>query len=104
LLHVAGVVRAPLVAVIQESPPTTALTVADLEAAGCVLALHAGLARYAVVRALQQSFGALRRDGHTAAVRDQLASFDDYNAVLGLDAWLALERQWLGDAPPARPA
>jgi methylisocitrate lyase len=104
LLHVAGVVRAPLVAVIQESPPTTALTDADLEAAGCVLALHAGLARYAVVRALQQSFGALRRDGHTAAVRDQLASFDDYNAVLGLDAWLALERQWLGDAPPARPA
>lgn len=102
LRFVAYVVRAPLVAVIQETPPTSALSDADLEAAGCVLALHAGTARYAAVKALQEAFGALRRDGHTVAVKDRMASFDEYNAVLGLDQWLSLERQLLeGDPWPA---
>ena len=94
LRYVADVVRAPLVAVIQEAPPTTLLTDAQLEAVGCVFALHAGVARYAVVKALQDAFGALQRDHHTGTVRDRLASFDDYNAVLGLADWLALEQRY----------
>jgi 2-methylisocitrate lyase-like PEP mutase family enzyme len=102
LRHVADVVRAPLVAVIQESPPTSALTDADLEAAGCVFALHAGVARYAVTRALREAFAALRRDGHTGAVRERMASFEEYNAALGLEAWLELESRLLGDAPAPR--
>ena len=103
LCRVAEVVRAPLVAVIQETPPTSALSDADLQAAGCVFALHAGTARYAAVKALQEAFGALRRDGHTAAVQGRMASFEEYNGVLGLDQWLALERQLLEDEPPVKP-
>lgn len=103
LYRVAEVVRAPLVAVIQETPPSSSLNDADLQAAGCVFALHAGTARYAAVKALQQAFGALRRDGHTAAVQGRMASFEEYNAVLGLDQWLALERQLLEDEPPVKP-
>jgi methylisocitrate lyase len=94
LRYVADVVRAPLVAVIQETPPTTLLTDDHLQAVGCVFALHAGVARYAAVRALQDAFGALQRDHHTAAVRDRMASFDDYNSVLGLADWLALEQRF----------
>jgi len=62
-----------------------------------VFALHAGTARYAVVKALQDAFEALHRDANTLAVRDRMASFDEYNRVLGLDEWLQLERQFSVD-------
>ena len=94
LRYVAGVVRAPLVTVIQETPPTSLLTNELLEEVGCVFALHAGVARYAAMKALQDAFTALQRDSHTAAVRDRMASFEDYNAVLGLDDWLAQEQRF----------
>jgi len=94
LRYVADIVKAPLVAVIHEKPPTTELTDDLLSAAGCVFALHAGVARYAVVKALQTVLTALRRDGNTAAVRDMMASFEDYNKVLGMDDWLALEAKY----------
>jgi len=98
LRYVADVVRAPLVCVIQETPPTTLLTNEILESVGCVFALHAGVARYAAVKALQDAFIALHRDSHTESVRDRMASFDDYNAALGLNEWLALEQQFTDPA------
>ena len=99
LRYVADVVRAPLVCVIQETPPTTLLTDEVLASVGCAFAIHAGVVRYAVVKALQDALGALHRDRNTAAVRPLMGSFGDYNGVLGLDDWLALEQQYLGDAP-----
>jgi 2-methylisocitrate lyase-like PEP mutase family enzyme len=101
LRYVADVVRAPLVAVIQETPPTTLLTDAMLDAVGCAFAIHAGVVRYAVVKAVQDALVALHRDGNTQAVRDRMAGFDDYNGALGLDEWLALEERYLGAAPKA---
>ena len=100
LTYVAGIVRAPLVTVIQESPPTTELTDAVLNEAGCAFALHAGVVRYAVVKALREALGALARDGNTASVRGMMASFEEYNAALGLEEWLSLEEKYLG--PPRR--
>ena len=100
LRYVAGIVRAPLVTVIQEAPPTTDLSDEVLNEVGCAFALHAGVLRYAVVKAMQDALGALFRDGSTAAVRDKMASFDEYNAVLGLDEWLALEQRYLPATPP----
>ncbi len=94
LRYVADVAQAPLVVVVQEAGPTTELTNAMLESVGCVFALHAGVARYAVVKALQDAFGALHQDTHTRSVRDRMASFEDYNQILGMDDWLALERQF----------
>jgi methylisocitrate lyase len=96
LRYVADVVRAPLMAVIHETPPTTELTDEVLNAAGCAFAVHAGVARYAAVRALRTVMGALHSDGNTAAVRDMMASFEDYNAALGMNEWLALEQRYLG--------
>jgi len=94
LRYVADEVRAPLVTVIQEAGPTTVLTNDQLESVGCVFALHAGIARYAVVKALQDAYQALHRDQNTMAVRDHMASFEAYNQVLGLDHWMALEQQF----------
>jgi methylisocitrate lyase len=95
LAYVADVVKGPLVAVIHETPPTTELSDEILNKAGCVLALHAGVMRYAVVKALRTVAEALRRDGNTAAVRGMMASFQEYNAVLGTDDWLAIEQRYL---------
>lgn len=97
LRDVADVVQAPLVVVIQEDGPTAELSNETLESVGCVFALHAGTARYAVVKALQDAFEALHRDANTLAVRDRMATFDEYNRVLGLDEWLQLERQFSVD-------
>ena len=93
---IGDVVQAPLVQVIQETPPTADLTDEELAAAGCSFAMHAGVARYAVVKALQTVLSALQRDGKTRGVRDMMASFDEYNGVLGLNDWLALEERYLG--------
>ena len=98
---VLNVVRAPLVAVIQETPPTTLLTDDVLRSVGCAFAIHAGVVRYAVVKAVQDALGALHREGNTASVRGAMGSFGDYNDVLGLDDWLALEQRYLGDAAKA---
>jgi 2-methylisocitrate lyase-like PEP mutase family enzyme len=102
LQYVADVVRAPLVTVIQETPPSTELTDAILNKVGCAFALHAGVLRYAVVKAMQDVLGALHRDGSTASVRNMMASFEEYNGALGLTEWLALEERHLGPAPRAK--
>lgn len=94
LRYVADVAQAPLVVVVQEAGPTTELTNEMLASVGCVFALHAGVARYAVVKALQDALGALHQDAHTRSVRDRMASFEDYNRILGMDEWLTLEQQF----------
>lgn len=86
--------KVPLVVVVQETGPTAELTDETLESVGCVFALHAATARYAVVKALKDSFNALHQDSHTRAVRERMATFEEYNHVLGMDQWLALERQF----------
>ena len=93
--RVASVVRAPLVTVIQETPPTNELTDELLQEVGCVLALHAGTTRYAVVQAMHEVLIALHRDQNTHSVRQRMASFDQYNQALGLSHWLALESELL---------
>lgn len=101
LRYVADVVRGPLVAVIQETPPTTLLTDDMLNATGCAFAIHAAVVRYAVVTAVHEVLAALHRDGNTEAVRERMSSFNQYNGALALDDWLALEARYLGAAPKA---
>jgi 2-methylisocitrate lyase-like PEP mutase family enzyme len=95
LRYVSSVVKAPLVCVIQEAPPTTDLTDALLNEVGCALALHAGTARYAVVKALTEAYKALLSDGHTRSVSQNMATFDEYNSVLDLNKWLEIENYFL---------
>lgn len=97
LKYVASIVKAPLVTVIQETPPTTELTDELLNEVGCTLAMHAGIARYAVVRALKDVFSALHKDGSTSSVRSKMASFDEYNQVLDLKRWLEIEDHYLNN-------
>jgi len=95
LRYVASVVKAPLVCVIQEAPPTTDLSDELLNEVGCALALHAGIARYSVVKALMKSYEALLTKGGTQSVKDMMASFDEYNDVLDLNKWLEIEDHFM---------
>ena len=96
LRYASQVIQAPLVTVIQETPPTTLLTDELLREVGCVIALHAGVARYAAVKALQTALKTLSETGSTASVSSMMSSFEEYNSVLGLDQWLNIENHFLG--------
>jgi 2-methylisocitrate lyase-like PEP mutase family enzyme len=98
LHYVADIVKAPLVSVIQESPPSSDLTDALLAEVGCIFALHAGTLRYAVVKTMSTALKVLYYEHSTEAVRDMMADFDEYNAAVGLHRWLDLERHYLGDS------
>ena len=86
----------PFVAVIQEFNESINLTDAELNEGGCTLAIHAGSARGAMVRALNEVLGTLHREGSTKSVLDRIAGFDEYNASIGLAEWLDLEKKYDG--------
>ena len=96
LIFASDVVKAPLVCVIQETSPTNELTDDFLKNCGCVLALYAGTARYAAIKALTDVFTVLKEKGHTRSISHMMSTFDEYNNVLELDKWLEIEKNYLG--------
>jgi 2-methylisocitrate lyase-like PEP mutase family enzyme len=88
-------VNAPLACVIQESAPTNELTDDFLKSCGCILALHAGTARYSVVRALTTAFTELKEKSHTRSISSMISTFEEYNSVLDLENWLEIEKSYL---------
>jgi methylisocitrate lyase len=91
LERVAEVVRGPLMTVLQEHPPSGDLEDAFLRSVGCVIAIHSGVLRYAVVKKLREVLAIMRKDGSTRALRHEMCNLDEYNKVLGMDDWLSLE-------------
>ena len=71
------------------------LTVPEIAALGFRIAIFPGLGRNAAGFALREAVGALKRDGHTKAVRDRMLSLQEYNEVLGLADVEAWEQQYL---------
>jgi 2-methylisocitrate lyase-like PEP mutase family enzyme len=93
--YASDIVKAPLACVIQESAPTNELTDDFLKSCGCILALHAGTARYSVVKALTLAFSELREKSHTKSISHMMSTFDEYNSVLDLKKWLDVEDFYL---------
>ena len=91
LERVAEVVRGPLMTVLNEHPPSGDLDDAFLRSVGCVIAIHSGVLRYAVVKKLREVLATMRQDGSTRALRHEMCSLEQYNKVLGIDDWLSLE-------------
>jgi 2-methylisocitrate lyase-like PEP mutase family enzyme len=91
LERVAEVVRGPLMTVLHEHPPSGDLDDAFLRSVGCVIAIHSGVLRYAVVKKLREVLATMRQDGSTRALRHDMCNLAEYNKVLGLDDWQALE-------------
>jgi hypothetical protein len=62
------------------------------------VAVHPGTVRAAVVGAAGRALRALRADGTSAAVRGDLATAAEWNAVTGVPAHLELEQRFrVGD-------
>lgn len=91
LERVAEVVRGPLMTVLHEHPPSGDLDDAFLRSVGCVIAIHSGVLRYAVVKKLREVLATMRQDGSTRALRHEMCNLEEYNKVLGIDDWLSLE-------------
>ena len=91
LERVANVVRGPLMTVLHEHSPSGDLNDAFLRSVGCVIGIHSGVLRYAVVKSLRKVLATMRQDESTSALRHEMCSLDEYNKVLGLDDWMALD-------------
>ena len=55
---------------------------------------------YAAARALEDTYGEIRRAGSTAALRDRMLSFDDFNQLVGVEQRYAEDERYRspGDA------
>lgn len=65
----------------------------ELGRAGIAIALYPSVARNAAVRALTDSFAALRRDGSQRGVRDLVSTPREYDDLLDADYWQELDRR-----------
>ncbi len=81
--------------VVDERGETGAMTRAELTAAGLALALYAGAVRYTVVAAVQRTLAALHQDGSSLGYRDAMATFQEWNHVVGFDDYVELERRFV---------
>jgi 2-methylisocitrate lyase-like PEP mutase family enzyme len=88
-------VDGPALVNVEESGALGQLTATQLQELGFRIAIYPGLARHAAGYAIREACTALRRDGHTQAVRDRTLSFKEYNEALKLPEIEQWERDYL---------
>jgi 2-methylisocitrate lyase-like PEP mutase family enzyme len=93
--------KAPLVVNLDSAGPFSMLTLDDLQKMGIALAIYPGIARYVVLKAVSQALKQMKEQGSIRSLGPEMASFDEYNEVLGWSGVQALEKRFLIDAPPA---
>lgn len=77
-----------------EGGKTPIMTPAQLQQMGFKVAFWPVTALYAVFKTLEEVFGELKRTGTTEAVRDKLHNFSEFNQLIGLDEYSALEKKY----------
>ena len=77
-----------------EGGKTPLLTSAQLQELGFRIVFWPCTALYTVFHALESVFGELQRTGTTAGVAGQMHSFQDFNALVGLPEYAALEKKY----------
>lgn len=83
-----------LLANMLEGGKTPLLTSAQLQELGFRIVFWPCTALYTVHHALETVFGELKRMGTTAGVAGQLHSFQEFNALVGLPEYAALEKKY----------
>jgi 2,3-dimethylmalate lyase len=81
----------PLVANMVEQGVTPQLAAEELAALGFQMIVYPVSALFAAARAMEDVYGALRRDGSSASVRDRMLTFDAFNRLIGLEEKYALD-------------
>jgi 2,3-dimethylmalate lyase len=95
LRRVAESVDAPLMLHVDETSKASSLTVREIEELGYRLAIYPGSLRYSFAWAAERVLRELKERGTTRELRDQMAPFDRYNEILGLDEIQELEARFL---------
>jgi 2-methylisocitrate lyase-like PEP mutase family enzyme len=90
----AKILGAPLLAILDSSGRTPVASPEELEAMGIKLGIFPTAVVMSLIPAIRQTLETLYRDGSLAAVKDNLASFDEYHEVLGLPEIQALEQRY----------
>jgi 2-methylisocitrate lyase-like PEP mutase family enzyme len=87
-----------------EGGRTPSIPAGELAAMGYRLMIVPSDLQRAAIRAMQVTAEALRRDGSSAAVRDQLAPFAARDAVVNLAGWTELDSRYAAaDSPGDKP-
>jgi 2-methylisocitrate lyase-like PEP mutase family enzyme len=94
----------PLLINMFEGGRTPLIPAGELAAMGYRLMIVPSDLQRAAIRAMQVTAEALRRDGSSSAVRDQLAPFAERDAIVNLAGWTELDNRYAeADSPGTRP-
>ena len=90
-----SIVDAPLLTLVEEKGPLSTMDVAQIGALGFSLALYPGVVRYSMVGAAQRALAVLRDEGQATSVRPLMATPDEWNTLLDLDAYFEIEQRFV---------
>jgi 2-methylisocitrate lyase-like PEP mutase family enzyme len=76
-----------------EGGRTPLFTKQELEQMGFKMAIYPGSAFLAMGQALENVYGALKQDGSTLSVKDQLYNFEAFSKLMGFEAVWAFDRK-----------
>jgi 2-methylisocitrate lyase-like PEP mutase family enzyme len=91
-------VSKPAVANVFEGGKTPPLAARELEAMGYRLGIYPSQTHRAAIAAATKMLAVLKRDGDTAAIEHELATFNDREAAVDTARWRAIEERYLKDA------
>ena len=87
----------PALANIFEGGKTPALPAAELEAMGYRIGIYPSQTHRAAIAAAKRVLAVLKRDGDTAAIESELATFNDREDAVNAAKWRELETRYLKD-------
>lgn len=88
----------PALANVFEGGKTPPLPAKQLEAMGYRMGIYPSQTHRAAIAAAKKVLAVLKRDGDTAAIEHELATFNDREEAVNTAHWRALERKYLKDA------
>jgi 2-methylisocitrate lyase-like PEP mutase family enzyme len=91
-------VSKPAVANVFEGGKTPPLAARELEAMGYRLGIYPSQTHRAAIAAAKKVLAVLKRDGDTAAIEHELATFNDRETAVDTARWRAIEERYLKDA------
>ena len=87
----------PALANIFEGGKTPPLPARELEAMGYRIGIYPSQTHRAAIAAAKKVLAVLKRDGDTAAIEDELATFSDREDAVNSKHWRELELRYLKD-------
>jgi 2-methylisocitrate lyase-like PEP mutase family enzyme len=97
LKEIARRLAKPALANIFEGGKTPPLPARELEAMGFRLGIYPSQTHRAAIAAARKVLAVLKRDGDTAAIEHELATFNDREEAVNTGQWRALEKKYLKD-------